>query len=135
MHRCDRLWAHWAPRRDDSRLAGVTCWSFAHTTQHTQSMVWCDKLAYTVTAQLSYHRTCSTSEGSHATLQVNVQLDIESIPMMDGALECADSGVASSLLPSNLKAAALVGNAQEAAKLRPWPLLFDPQTSGGLLAG
>ena len=80
-------------------------------------------------------RTCGTSEGCHATLQVDVQLDIESIPIMDGALECADSGVASSLLPSNLKAAALVGDAQEAAKLRPWPLLFDPQTSGGLLAG
>ncbi len=54
---------------------------------------------------------------------------------MDGALQCADSGVASSLLPSNLKAAALVGNAKEAAKLRLWRLLFDPQTSGGLLAG
>ena len=54
---------------------------------------------------------------------------------MDGALQCAESGVASSLLPSNLKAAALIGNADEAARLEVWPLLFDPQTSGGLLAG
>ena len=60
---------------------------------------------------------------------------MDGIAIMDGALQCVDNGVASSLLPSNLKAAALVRNAQEAAKLRLWPLLFDPQTSGGLLAG
>ena len=74
-------------------------------------------------------------DGCPATLQVSVQLDADSIPSMVGALECAKSGVTSSLLPSNLKAAALVENAQEAAKLRLWPLLFDPQTSGGLLGG
>ncbi len=68
-------------------------------------------------------------------LQVRVQLDADAIPLMDGALECSGSGVASSLLPSNLKAAALIENAEEAAALRLWPLLFDPQTSGGLLAG
>ena len=54
---------------------------------------------------------------------------------MEGALHCSTSGVASSLLPDNLKAAAAVENADEAAELRTWPLLFDPQTSGGLLAG
>ena len=74
-------------------------------------------------------------KGCCVTLQVSVQLDVDSIPLMDGALQCADSGVASSLLPSNLKAAALVENAQEAARLGQWPLLFDPQTSGGLLGG
>ena len=54
---------------------------------------------------------------------------------MEGALQCAERGIASSLLPSNLKAAALIGNAVEGARLKIWPLLFDPQTSGGLLAG
>ena len=68
-------------------------------------------------------------------LQVRVQLDMDVIPLMDGALECSGSGVASSLFPSNLKAAALVDNAEQAAGLSSWPLLFDPQTSGGLLAG
>ena len=68
-------------------------------------------------------------------LQVRVQLDMDVIPLMDGALECSGRGVASSLFPSNLKAAALVANAEQAAELSSWPLLFDPQTSGGLLAG
>ena len=71
----------------------------------------------------------------HDALQVSVQIDVDSMPFMDGASQCADKGLASSLLPSNLKAAALVSNAQEAASLSLWPLLFDPQTSGGLLAG
>ena len=62
-------------------------------------------------------------------LQVRVQLDMDVIPLMDGALECSGSGVASSLFPSNLKAAALVDNAEQAAELSSWPLQFDPQTS------
>ena len=64
-----------------------------------------------------------------------MRLDAAAVPLMDGALQCSANGVASSLLPDNLKAAALVENADEAAKLKTWPLLFDPQTSGGLLAG
>ena len=63
------------------------------------------------------------------------RLDAAAVSLMDGALHCSASGVASSLLPANLKAAAAVENADEATRLKTWPLLFDPQTSGGLLAG
>ena len=68
-------------------------------------------------------------------LQVTARLDAAAVPLMEGALHCSASGIASSLLPDNLKAAAAVENTDEAARLRTWPLLFDPQTSGGLLAG
>ena len=64
-----------------------------------------------------------------------MRLDAAAVPLMNGALEVSASGVASSLLPDNLKAAAAVANTDEPAKQKTWPLLFDPQTSGGLLAG
>jgi selenide, water dikinase len=54
------------------------------------------------------------------------------IPLYDGALELARGGVASTLLPENLALADLLHGEVDAA-LR--TLLFDPQTSGPLLAG
>lgn len=68
-------------------------------------------------------------------MQVHVKLSEDAIPLMPGALECSRSGIASSLLPQNLRAAAAVTNAEAAAEKAVWPLLFDPQTAGGLLAG
>jgi hypothetical protein len=66
-----------------------------------------------------------------------VGLRAECVPLMEGALESSKAGVASSLLPQNLGATATVSNAVAAAVAAGplWPLLFDPQTAGGLLAG
>ena len=52
--------------------------------------------------------------------------------MLDGAAECAANGHLSSLHPQNLRAADALspGLADHPA----YPLLFDPQTAGGLLA-
>ena len=75
------------------------------------------------------------NNGAALPLQVTVRLDAAAVPLMNGALHCSASGIASSLLSDNLKAAAAVANTDEAAKSKTWPLLFDPQTSGGLLAG
>ena len=65
--------------------------------------------------------------------EVDARLDLASIPILDGALETARRGILSSLQPANAEAAnALRPNGQ--AKHGIWPLLFDPQTAGGLLA-
>lgn len=52
------------------------------------------------------------------------------LPLLDGALEAARSGIASSLQDANERAAPVHGAAGPRRTL-----LFDPQTSGGLLAG
>lgn len=67
--------------------------------------------------------------------QVSVMLTAGDVPLLEGALDCAKLGIASSLLPQNLSAAALVSDGDAAAESPVWPLLFDPQTAGGLLAG
>jgi selenide,water dikinase len=65
---------------------------------------------------------------------VGASLELGELPMLDGALECAAAGIVSSLQPANLR---LAGSAEDPAALRhpSYPLLFDPQTAGGLLAG
>jgi selenide, water dikinase len=63
---------------------------------------------------------------------VSAELDPSAIRCYDGALDLARAGIASSLLPENLALASLLrGEVDAALRL----LLFDPQTSGGLLAG
>jgi selenide,water dikinase len=59
-------------------------------------------------------------------------LDPAAVPLYPGALELARAGISSTLLPENLAFASLLRGELEPA-LR--TLLFDPQTSGGLLAG
>lgn len=63
-----------------------------------------------------------------------VVLDLASIPVLDGALQCLDKGYFSSLHRENLRHSILsqdAANKNQGARLQ---LLFDPQTSGGLLA-
>src|SRR5919202_877782 len=79
---------------------------------------------------------------------VAVQLDLEAIPVLEGVREMLELGIVSSLQPQNLKAAHHISNLPEMGVsgvaseelgsncvLHPnYPILFDPQTSGGLLA-
>jgi selenide,water dikinase len=60
------------------------------------------------------------------------ELDPAAVPLYPGALALAQAGISSTLLPENLALASLLRGEFEPA-LR--TLLFDPQTSGGLLAG
>jgi selenide,water dikinase len=63
---------------------------------------------------------------------VDAALDLAAVPLYAGALELARAGIASTLLPENLTLAALLrGEADTATRA----VLFDPQSSGGLLAG
>jgi selenide,water dikinase len=60
---------------------------------------------------------------------VGAVLLMDRVPALPGALELAAEGVASTLAPENRRSLPGVGADARSA------LLFDPQTSGGLLAG
>lgn len=65
---------------------------------------------------------------------VDVELDLNALPVLDGAAETAAAGILSSLQPANVRLRRALRN-QEAALRHPnYPLIFDPQTAGGLLA-
>ncbi len=64
---------------------------------------------------------------------VSVALELEAIALLDGAAATAVQGILSSLHSQNFRADRWVRSAK--ARSHPhYPLLFDPQTSGGLLA-
>ncbi len=65
---------------------------------------------------------------------VAVQLDLEAIPILEGAIATLQMGITSSLQLENLRASRQISNLSEVQNRPNYPLLFDPQTSGGLLA-
>lgn len=66
---------------------------------------------------------------------VDAELDLRAIPLLDGAEETVRAGIVSSLHPENVRLGRAIVNAQAAAGLPRYTLIFDPQTAGGLLAG
>jgi selenide,water dikinase len=65
---------------------------------------------------------------------VDVELDLNAIPYMDGAIETVAMGITSSLQPQNLRLRRALKNLDAVGDDPRYPLLFDPQTAGGLLA-
>ena len=65
---------------------------------------------------------------------VDVEIDLDALPIFDGALETAQLGILSSLQPANVRLRRAIRNQEDAAMDERYPLVFDPQTSGGLLA-
>lgn len=65
---------------------------------------------------------------------VDVEVDLNALPIMDGAMETVRAGILSSLQPANVRLRRAIRNIDEASKNERYPLMFDPQTSGGLLA-
>ena len=65
---------------------------------------------------------------------VDVEIDLQALPLIDGALDTAQMGILSSLQPANVRLRRAIRNMQAASASPRYPLLFDPQTSGGLLA-
>lgn len=61
-------------------------------------------------------------------------VSLDAVPLLDGALELARAGVLSSLQPANVRLRRAIANHDEAKSHPVYPLLFDPQTAGGLLA-
>ena len=65
---------------------------------------------------------------------VAVELDMEAIRVLEGVFEMLQLGIVSSLQPQNSKASRGISNLSEVDSCAKFPILFDPQTSGGLLA-
>ncbi|MDM7943400.1 MAG: selenide, water dikinase SelD [Hydrogenophaga sp.] len=65
---------------------------------------------------------------------VDAELQLGALPLLDGALECIEAGIVSSLQPANVRLRRALRNAEDFVKDPRYPLLFDPQTAGGLLA-
>ncbi len=64
----------------------------------------------------------------------SIQLELNALPILDGALEMIKTGIFSSLQEQNIRLRRAIKNADESVEHKHYPLLFDPQTSGGLLA-
>ena len=65
---------------------------------------------------------------------VDAELDLNALPLLDGAQETSAAGILSSLQPANVRLRRALRNQQAALKHPNYPLIFDPQTAGGLLA-
>jgi selenide,water dikinase len=66
---------------------------------------------------------------------VDAEITIDAVPILDGAKETVAAGILSSLQPQNLRLRRAVRDIEQAARHPLYPLMFDPQTAGGLLAG
>jgi len=65
---------------------------------------------------------------------VDVTLATGRVPVLEGARETVALGIFSSLQPQNLRLRRAIRDVETAAAHPSYPLLFDPQTAGGLLA-
>lgn len=63
----------------------------------------------------------------------SVELDLNTLPVLDGALQMIDAGIFSSLQEQNVRLRRAIKEPGELTAHKHFPLLFDPQTSGGLL--
>ncbi len=65
---------------------------------------------------------------------VDAELNLASLPILEGAEQTSAAGILSSLQPANVRLRRALRNQQEALSHPRYPLIFDPQTAGGLLA-
>jgi selenide, water dikinase len=66
---------------------------------------------------------------------VDARLRLGDVPLLDGAADTVAAGILSSLQPQNLRLRRAVRDVEQVKRDARYPLLFDPQTAGGLLAG
>ncbi len=66
---------------------------------------------------------------------VDAVLELDRLPLLEGAAETVAAGILSSLQPQNLRLRRALRELERVARHPHYPLLFDPQTAGGLLAG
>jgi len=66
--------------------------------------------------------------------QMSVTLAMNALPILDGAKETLQQGIFSSLYGQNRQMEGAIAHLPQASLHPLFPLLFDPQTSGGLLA-
>ena len=65
---------------------------------------------------------------------VDAELELAALPLLDGAVDTIKAGIFSSLQPANVRLRRALRNPEAFIDNPRYPLLFDPQTAGGLLA-
>lgn len=65
---------------------------------------------------------------------VDARIQLSALPVLDGAVETVAAGIVSSLQPSNVRLRRALRNQVDFVNHPRYPLIFDPQTAGGLLA-
>ncbi|WP_347330534.1 selenide, water dikinase SelD [Marinimicrobium locisalis] len=65
---------------------------------------------------------------------VDAELNLSELPLLDGAEETVAAGILSSLQPANVRLRRAIKEQEKWMDHPRYPLLFDPQTAGGLLA-
>lgn len=65
---------------------------------------------------------------------VDAELNLSAIPVLPGAEETAAAGILSSLQPANIRLRRGIRDQEQWVDHPRYPLIFDPQTAGGLLA-
>lgn len=66
--------------------------------------------------------------------EVDAEIYMDALPLLDGAQECVSAGITSSLQSANVRLRRALRNQDQFVKHPRYPLIFDPQTAGGLLA-
>lgn len=66
--------------------------------------------------------------------KARVELNLDAVPTLAGAAELVRDGIFSSLQPANIRLKRALENEKQSLSHPAYPLIFDPQTSGGLLA-
>ena len=66
--------------------------------------------------------------------EVDAEIWIDALPLLDGAQECVQAGITSSLQSANVRLRRALRNQEQFVSHPRYPLIFDPQTAGGLLA-
>lgn len=64
---------------------------------------------------------------------VDAEVVLSALPLLEGALETVAAGIVSSLQPANVRLRRALRNQEDFVSNPRYPLLFDPQTAGGLL--
>lgn len=65
---------------------------------------------------------------------VDVKINLDTLPILDGALDMIEAGIFSSLQSENVRLRRAISNLDQAQDHPRYPILFDPQTAGGLMA-
>lgn len=66
---------------------------------------------------------------------VDAVIDLAALPLLEGAEETVAAGILSTLQPANMRLRRAIRDQAAWVEHPRYPLLFDPQTAGGLLAG
>lgn len=67
--------------------------------------------------------------------EVDAEIDLDAVPLLDGAEETMRIGIESTLQPENMRLSVHVANHEEVCGDRRYQLIYDPQTAGGIVAG